>query len=214
MDKDQVKAEAKTLFETKGALAAAAYLADTLFADVTDKAGAAYTGHLYRVAADIADYHIKPIGYLHDVIEDVAGWDADDLYDIGFDEYTVDGVIGVTRNWGEPYFDFIVRCGQTPQSIPVKRSDLKDNSNILRMPKLPDAEDIARLKKYLLSEYYLKDVQTGVIKAGTEFGVWMKSQPKEMHDWHIFAENSSEPNPATRKYIHHQGKIHRTWSLG
>lgn len=190
-NKDQVKKAAKSIFIQKGALSAASYLAETLFEGMTDKAGALYTGHLQRVAHGVPDYHIKPIAFMHDIIEDIEGWEREDLTDIGFDDFTTDGVVGVTRNQDEPYFDFIIRCGQTPQSIPVKRSDLKDNGNIFRMPGLPTETDIERLKKYHISDRYLADIEYGSIKPGTPMTDYMIMNP-QLRDMELLKQHSSE----------------------
>lgn len=196
MDKTQIKTAAIRKLREKGELHTAAWLAETLFAGIVDNAGQPYFGHLRRVSAGIADYHTKPIGFLHDVIEDIAGWDAQDLYDIGFTDYVVQGVIGMTRGNDEPYFDFIVRGGYIPQARIGKKSDIEDNSNTLRMQRLPNEQDIERLKKYHLSYYYINDIDLGRIAPGTLFGTWLAAKPSDMQDWNLFMQHSSEERPS------------------
>lgn len=197
MDKEQIKATAAQKLAEKGELAASVYLAETLFEGITDKTGRPYFDHLQRVSAGIADYHTKPIGFLHDILEDIDGWSGMDLLEIGFSNHTVLGVVAMTND-GEPYFDFIVRCGMFPQSIIGKKSDLQDNSDTLRLRRLPNEKDIERLKKYHLAYHYLDDIEKGAIPKRTPFGTWLAAQPVDMQDWHLFAKHSSEGKPSSR----------------
>lgn len=194
--KEKVKVSAAFVLKNQGELKAAKYLVQILFASMVDKAGEAYFNHLERVASGITDDKIKPIGWLHDTIEDIEGWTAQDLLDIGFSNYVVDGVKALSRKSGDPYFDEMVVVGMTPQALPVKRSDLRDNSNLLRLGRLPDEWDIKRTKKYALAYMYLGDVETGKTKPGTPFGQWMAAQPENRQDWDLFKEYSSEKRPA------------------
>lgn len=196
LDKDTIKAEAALILLDQGALEAAHYLAETLFQGRTDWGGNPYFGHLERVANGIADPAIKPIGYLHDLIEDIPGWTFEDLREIGFSAFIVDGVEAVTKKKGAPYFDEIVRASLTPQAIPSKRSDLKDNCNLLRLPHLPTPGDIERTRKYYLSDRYLSDIESGKIAPGTAFADWMDTQPPGRQDKFLLHKYSRHPGPA------------------
>jgi hypothetical protein len=205
-DKGALKAEAGNILKNQGKVAAALHLATALFEGVTDKAGKPYIGHLLRVrdglrglfqeaAADRRE-SLQVIALLHDVIEDISGWTYEDLADIGFDAFEIDGIRAVTKqSEGEPYFDAMVRVGLTPQAIPSKRSDLRDNSDISRFSRLPRAADFERLTKYFLADKYLESIEAGKTAPGTPFGAWMAAQPDAMQDWHLFEKYSSEPNP-------------------
>lgn len=180
--KDFIKQQTKAAFARDGQVAAAEYLARTVFMKDTDRAGKPYFGHLSRVAQNV-DEQYKAIAFLHDLLEDKPDWSADDLRDIGFSEFTIEGIEAVTKNPGEKYYDFIVRCSQTPQAIPVKMADLQDNSNLLRLPTVPSDEDIARTKKYWTSYNYLEDVKFMRSPAGTRFEDWMIKQPHDRQYW-------------------------------
>ncbi len=196
-DKELLKATVGVMLAEAGPLEAARYLVQTLFKDVKERAGTPYFGHLERVTAGIEDDRIKPIGYLHDVVEDIDGWTFEDLAEIGFDAFIVDGVRAVTKIDDAPYFDEMVRVGLTPQAIPVKKSDLKDNSNLLRLPTLPTEKDIERTRKYYLSWHYLDDVENGRTAPGTPFGVWMAAQRKGKQDFALLAKYSAAPAAVT-----------------
>lgn len=198
--KIDVKTEANLILLTQGQLGAAQYLAQTLFSGKPDKGGQPYFGHLERVANGIHSGNnpcrnaIQAIAYMHDLIEDIDGWTCEDLADIGFDAFIIEGVRAVTKSGeGAPYFDEMVRLGRTPQAIPVKKSDLRDNSNLLRLPHLPTDEDIARVRKYYLSHCYLSDVESGHTAPGTPFASWMKFQPAARQDWGLLRQHSAHP---------------------
>ena len=202
--KDEMKATASDIIRTNpvdGQIKAAEFLIETLFKDAIDKAEKPYTGHLYRVADGVPD-KLKPAALLHDLVEDVEGWNFQDLTDIGFDDYTVDAIRAVTKKAeGEPYFDAIERVGMTPHSIPLKRSDLKDNSNLFRFERLPMHWDFVRVTKYFLADKYLQDVEAGIAKSGTNFVEWMKSKPENMHEWNLVSTETSSkaalPTPSS-----------------
>lgn len=201
MDKGDIKFKAQVLLTTQGKLAAAQYLAETLFADEVDKAGAPYIGHLRRVADGVTDPAIKPAAWLHDLIEDIPGWTYDDLRDIGFGTFDIDAVRAVTKtSENEPYFDAIVRVGLTPQAISVKRSDLRDNSNLLRLNRKPLTKDFERVTKYWLAYNYLGDIERGTIKPGTAFEAWMTSKPDNMQDRALLAKEIAprKSNPGSK----------------
>lgn len=190
-NKDALKQAATTILQTQGMEDAARFLAQTLFAGRVDKGGHPYIGHLERVARGIDDSALRPAGWLHDLLEDIGGWVADDLRDIGFNDYIVDAVVAVSKAGEDaPYFDEMVKVGMTPQAIRLKKSDLVDNSNYLRLPGLPSYEDIEQKSKYYLSYHYLDDVQHGVVAPGTPFAVWMMKQPPTMHDWNLLRKHS------------------------
>lgn len=183
MSKESIKQTAKNILEVEGKLSAAEYLARTLFDGRTDKAGAPYIGHLQRVAGGVADPAIKPAAWLHDLIEDIPGWGYDDLRDIGFEDFEIDAIRAVTKiSDDEPYFEAIMRVGRTQQAIPIKRSDLYDNSDLRRLNRLPTEKDIERVRKYCLARQYLADIESGKIQPGADFRTWMASQPAQMQD--------------------------------
>ena len=190
-----IKEAATSIYRREGSNAAAEYLAKQAFMGDTDKAGKPYFGHLERVA-DGVDEPYKAIAYLHDLIEDKPAWSYDDLRDIGFSDFVIDGIDAVTSREdtpeGEKYFDFIVRGSLTPQAIQVKMSDLKDNSNLLRLPYLPKDKDLERQRKYFLSYKYLDDVRIGKTPPGTAFKDWMAKQTIDLQDWTLLKKYSDD----------------------
>jgi len=167
---------------TYGEEHAARVLVRSTFSGKTDRGGQPYFEHLQRVADGVEGRQVKAIAFLHDLIEDIPGWDYDDLKYMGFSDYVIDGVRAVTKHDEDPYFDEMVRVGLTPQAIAVKRSDLRDNSNLLRLCGIPTEKDFERTRKYFLAYHYLGAVESGAIKPGTPFATWMKAQKPEMQD--------------------------------
>ncbi len=203
MDKDAVKVASRQVFLTQGALESAKFLAQTLFADRTDWGGNPFYGHLQRVAdgiktgGDVGFRHrLETIAYLHDLLEDIDGWTEQDLADIGFDDFIIAGVVALTKSGaGAPYFDEMVRVGLTPQAIPVKKSDLTDNGNLLRLPALPSPDDFDRTRKYYLSYYYLSDIEAAQVTPGTPFAIWMAAQPPGRQDWELLRQHCALAAP-------------------
>lgn len=198
--KNDIKSFAQTLLNSAAPalpvqareLPAAIYLAETLFADKTDKAGKPYIGHLQRVAGGVRD-DLKPAAFMHDLIEDIEGWTFDDLKEIGFSDYTLDAIRAVTKIDGghEPYFDAMQRVGLTPQAIPLKRSDLKDNSNIFRFENKPLMRDFERVTKYFFADKYLADIESGKTAPGTPVRDWMAQKPETLQDFALVEKESS-----------------------
>ncbi|MEC8664552.1 MAG: hypothetical protein VXY16_03680 [Pseudomonadota bacterium] len=195
-DKDFIKKTAKNILELDGQLAAARFLAQTLFAGIQELGGAPYFGHLERVANGAGpEERDMAIGYMHDLVEDIDGWEFEDVEDIGFDDYVMQGLRAVTKDDNDPYYDEMVEVGKVPQGTQVKRSDLRDNTNVLRLGRVPTTTDIERTRKYFLAWKYLTDVDSGVTERGTPFVKWMQSKPAEMQDWELVQKYSTEPLP-------------------
>lgn len=172
----------------------ACFVASAALIDKTDKAGAAYAHHLIRVATGKTNSEVKMIiGMLHDVVED-SDWTLDDLRAAGFDERVVRGVDGVTARPGELYFDFIVRCGQNPDSLDIKLSDLRDNESQWRNNFLLGAKDVERLNKYIIAYNYLVDVKKG-LNPSTAMVTWMRHQSPRLQDWDLLRRYSKYPLP-------------------
>lgn len=201
LTKEFIKKEAQRIFADKQnpdhAVDAARYIAEKAFSGDKDKGGQPYFGHLERVA-DGVDTPYKTIAFLHDLMEDKLDWNADDLRDIGFSEWVIEGIDAVTKRDGEKYLDFIVRTAQTPQAIQVKMSDLKDNSNLLRLPHLPTDEDIDRVRKYYLANQYLNDVRMGKIPGSTSIINWMLRRETTPEEWIVVKNHCDHSDPHDR----------------
>ncbi len=181
--------------QVEAEIKAAKFLTTFLFKHEVDKAGKPYTGHLYRVAQGVPK-KLKAAAYMHDLVEDIDGWDFDDLKDIGFSDYTIDAVRAVTKKAeGEKYFEAMERVGKTPHAIPVKRSDLRDNANLLRLTKGPGLKDFNRVTKYFLADKYLEDIELGQIKPGTKFREWLATKPQSFQFDEIVNKETAAPKP-------------------
>lgn len=126
-----------------------------------DKAGMDYRLHPLRVAMGVDDVDAKVVALLHDVIEDT-GTTPEELAKVGFPQDIIDGIVSVTRREGEGYKDFVVRAAKNNLGHQVKLSDIKDNLNLLRLPKI-EATDAVRLNKYLQCYRFLTTGNTSYL---------------------------------------------------
>lgn len=121
-------------------------IALTTHAGQQDKAGRPYILHPLRVMAAMQTDAERAAALLHDVIED-GDWDPVRLIDAGIPEQVADAVDTLSRRKGEDYEAFIDRVLENPLAARVKRADLEDNLQVLRLPSLKDA-DLIRIAKY------------------------------------------------------------------
>lgn len=118
----------------------------TAYAGKVDKAGQPYILHPLRLQAQFSDQVTKAIALLHDVIED-SDATADDLRADGIPEVVIAAVELLTRVRGESYEQFIERVGTDPLARKVKKADIQDNLDVLRLAELSDS-DLRRVDKY------------------------------------------------------------------
>lgn len=111
-----------------------------------DKAGAPYIDHPKRVAAGVNTPEEKMVGWLHDVLEDTATT-ADELLQLGFSTEVVDAIKALTKLPGETRISAAHRVATNRLALAVKLSDVADNMNLDRLPKVTD-KDLARLAEY------------------------------------------------------------------
>ena len=114
--------------------------------DQLDKGGNPYINHPLAVMNRLDTVEEKIVGVLHDIVEDTEVT-FDDLREYGFSEEIIAGVDSVTRREGEPRGAFIYRAKQNDLGRTVKIADLKENSNLSRIPN-PQEKDYKRLEKY------------------------------------------------------------------
>jgi len=112
-----------------------------------DKAGAPYIRHVMRVCQAVDDPIDRTVAALHDVLEDCPDWSAERLRAEGFPDAVVEAVLALTRGEDESYGAFIERVALNPIARRVKLADLRDNSDLSRLPH-PGPADHARLRKY------------------------------------------------------------------
>lgn len=154
-----------------------------------------YTHPLHLSQQDDLTPKQRIIALLHDVLEDSIKnddehkWTADDLRAIGFPEDIVLPIIAVTRQDGEPYFDFIQRVARDggEDGIVVKMLDLRHNSQNERYAHLMPSSEVDRFDKYNVCYYYLHAVQQGslpdqtilsTVDASVPFPVFMDRTPQ------------------------------------
>ena len=113
----------------------------------TDKAGQAYILHPLRLLTMANTTEQKIVAVLHDVVED-SDFKLQDLEKEGFPAPILEAIDCLTKRKGENYDNFIQRISSNKLAVVVKKLDIKDNLNILRLKEVKN-EDCKRLNKYL-----------------------------------------------------------------
>jgi len=121
-------------------------IATSAHAGQVDKAGRPYVEHPLRVMQQMTTPKAKCVAALHDVVED-SPWTLEQLRAEGFSAHVVDALDALTHRTDETYAAYILRVQQNPLARRVKCADLRDNSDISRIPH-PTARDFARLERY------------------------------------------------------------------
>jgi len=125
----------------------------------TDKAGESYILHPLRLMHKMTSEDEKVTALLHDVIEDFS-YTPSKLRDKGIPEQIIEAVLCLTKQSGETYENFILRAKENELAKAVKKADLEDNINILRLNQVSQ-EDLNRLKKYHNAWHELKNISQG-----------------------------------------------------
>jgi (p)ppGpp synthase/HD superfamily hydrolase len=119
----------------------------------TDKAGGSYVLHPIRMALSLYSPDERIVALLHDVVEDCPGWTFARIASYGFGPDIIAAIKSVTKDPQadlsdeEEYMTFIARAAANPIGRAVKLADLRDNSNLGRIP-YPTDRDRARVDKY------------------------------------------------------------------
>lgn len=129
-----------------------------------DKGGSPYIFHPMRVA-EAASKNAAPglwdnryiVGVLHDVLEDSDIKDVEiaEALDISLDGDVMNALRAISREDGEPYHEYIERCGRNELARVVKMHDLEDNMDLDRITN-PGKADYHRVEKYGIALLYLK----------------------------------------------------------
>jgi (p)ppGpp synthase/HD superfamily hydrolase len=90
------------------------------------KDGRPYIEHCERVAMRV-EPALRPIAYLHDVVEKSEGWTIDRLRLDGFPEVMIEAVDALSRRPGEEDEALMARAAAHPMALTVRRADLEDN---------------------------------------------------------------------------------------
>jgi hypothetical protein len=111
-----------------------------------DKGGTQYIDHPLRVMAKVKGAHAQMAAVLHDVVEDTPVT-AEDLRTAGCPEIVVSAVIALSKTPGEKMADYLRRVAADPIAVEVKRADIGDNSDPVRLSALdPATADRLRAK--------------------------------------------------------------------
>ncbi len=121
-----------------------------------DRSGIPYIFHPYHVAEQMETEETCAIALLHDVIEDT-DMTLEKLSALGFPDKIIEGVRLMTRTGNEDYFEYVRKIRGTVAE-PVKRADLKHNSDLSRIISVSEA-DIKRIEKYKRAERILDGIE-------------------------------------------------------
>lgn len=150
--------ESREEFEARGRkfVVEAMQLALSAHGDDADKSGLPYAWHPFKVAArvGIRDWIGQATALLHDVLEDTDATEADLLASLSvIDEQwaaeVVEAVKALTRNEGEEYLHYIMRCCQNWVATRVKFADLTENIRRSPVRGLPEKKMKRMRRKYL-----------------------------------------------------------------
>lgn len=111
-----------------------------------DKGGEHYLLHPLHVMAKLRTLSEKIVALLHDAVED-SDLTVDDLRGLGFDDEICEAVEAITKKEGEDYGSYVGRVKANAIARSVKLADLEHNMDLLRLPRLTEA-DFSRLGKY------------------------------------------------------------------
>lgn len=121
-------------------------LAVRAHAGQVDKNGQPYILHPLRMMLAVEGDAARMVAVLHDVVEDTPVTLAE-LRAAGFPAAVVEAVDHLTRRETETYEAFILRVKPHALARQVKRADLRDNMDVLRLAAITDA-DVERLRRY------------------------------------------------------------------
>lgn len=113
-----------------------------------DKGGKPYILHPIAVMSMLNsnDEELQCIALGHDIIEDTK-ITAADLYNYGFTDRIVNGIVALTKVKGESYEDYKKKVLASPDARQVKYFDLRHNMDISRLP-VVTMKDNDRLIRY------------------------------------------------------------------
>ncbi len=120
-------------------------LAEMMHAGQTDRAGLPYLAHPQRVASRLETPEEQVVGWLHDTVEDTALTLGE--IEARFGPETAAAVDAISRRGGEAWDDYLERVMANPMARRVKISDLIDNSNLSRLPRVR-MKDVKRQARY------------------------------------------------------------------
>lgn len=126
--------------------------------DQLDKGDHAYILHPFRILMDLSneDIEIRIAAVGHDVIEDSEGRiTLQTFIDKKFPQRSIDCLDCLTHRDGVSYPQYIIIIMSNGDAVIVKKGDIRDNSNILRLKGIR-AKDFLRVNKYSCSYLFLE----------------------------------------------------------
>ena len=112
----------------------------------TDKAGETYILHPLRLMSKMDSKEEMSVALLHDVVED-SDYTLQHLREKSIPAKVVEAVEYLTKKEGENYEDFTERVKSNKLAAKVKKADIEDNMNILRLDNIRE-KDLKRVAKY------------------------------------------------------------------
>lgn len=112
-----------------------------------DKVGEPYILHPLRVMLSLTTLNEKIVGVLHDTVEDTY-INFNMLYRLGYSETIIQAIDSITRRKNEDWMEFIKRTSKNNLSIKVKKADINDNINPIRLSKLDNKTRNRLIIKY------------------------------------------------------------------
>lgn len=111
-----------------------------------------YWTHL-KAVADAVNIHLRPVAWLHDVLENTTCTVAD-LAAAGIHQSVIDAVVAITKPKDQSYYDYIQRM-ENPMAVAVKIADIRhnmsDSPNEDRREKYPRALEVLVAKQKSLN---------------------------------------------------------------
>jgi len=125
------------------------------YAGQKDKAGKTYILHPLRIMSKMDSEEEMSVALLHDVIED-SDITKDDLIKEGIPIHVAEAVNALTKGTNETYEAFIERIKDNKLASKIKKYDIEDNINILRLKSVSET-DLKRIAKYHNAWHILND---------------------------------------------------------
>lgn len=141
--------------EDKTLLEVAIQLATHYHRGQVDKAGDPYILHPLRVmfAVEPQGELAQIVAVLHDVLEDTDCPPA--ILASVFPQFVLDALDAITHAPNEPREEYYARVKSNALATIVKRADIDDNSNPVRMRRLDEKTQLRLRRKYQLAKLYI-----------------------------------------------------------
>ena len=141
-------------------------LASKSHAGQKDKLGESYILHPIRVMSKLSDQTAQIVAVLHDVIEDTTVT-IDQIREAGASKEVIEALVLLTKEKGRDYFQYLSDIANNPLARMVKLADLEDNSDPVRLNRLPpNIREKLQVKyskaKELLSTPYERGLSTAL----------------------------------------------------